>query len=55
MDTEPLSPDADIIIEDSLDNFIEGVKQVAKLTNGKVFVCSKDDNQLNLDDCEVQT
>ena len=53
IDTEPLSPDADIIIEDSLDNFIEGVKKVAKLTNGKVFVCSKYDNQLNLDVCEV--
>ena len=53
LDTEPLSPDADIVIEDSLDAFREGVKKVAKLTNGKVFVCSKDDNQLNLDDCEV--
>lgn len=53
LDTEPLSPDADIIIEDNLKAFKEGVKKVSQLTGGKVFVCSKDEKQIKLEEVEV--
>lgn len=39
MDTHPLSPDAEIIIGERADDFINGIKVISKLTAGKVFVC----------------
>ena len=39
MDTEPLSPDADIIIMNDQAAFEEGVKRISLLTNGNVFIC----------------
>ncbi|MEE9344744.1 MAG: Na(+)-translocating NADH-quinone reductase subunit A [Methylococcales bacterium] len=39
MDTHPLSPDANIIINERADDFIHGLQVISKLTEGKVFVC----------------
>ncbi|MEM9355113.1 MAG: Na(+)-translocating NADH-quinone reductase subunit A [Pseudomonadota bacterium] len=39
MDTEPLSPDAQLIINDSAEAFARGLAAVAKLSNGRTYVC----------------
>lgn len=39
MDTHPLSPDANIIINERADDFVNGLKILNKLTEGKVFIC----------------
>jgi Na+-transporting NADH:ubiquinone oxidoreductase subunit A len=41
MDTEPLCPNADLIINQNLIAFTEGVKKISNLTNGDVFICKK--------------
>ena len=46
MDTEPLCPDADLIINQDLEAFKEGVKKISLLTKGNVFICKKDSSQL---------
>ena len=39
MDTNPLAPDVDKIIEGNKPNFITGLKILSKLTDGKLFLC----------------
>ena len=46
MDTEPLCPDADLIINNNLDAFKEGVKKISLLTKGNVFTCKKKDSEI---------
>jgi Na+-transporting NADH:ubiquinone oxidoreductase subunit A len=46
MDTEPLCPDADLIINQDLKAFEEGVKKISLLTKGNVFICKKNTSQL---------
>ncbi|MDC0456735.1 Na(+)-translocating NADH-quinone reductase subunit A [Alphaproteobacteria bacterium] len=46
MDTEPLCPDADLIINQDLKAFEEGVKKISFLTKGNVFICKKNTSQL---------
>ena len=53
MDTEPLSPNADLVINDNLNAFQEGVKRVALLSEGKVFVCKEDKSQIEVDNFET--
>ena len=53
MDTEPLCPDADLIINNNSDAFNEGVKHIKLLTEGKVFVCKKEGSQVSADMCEL--
>ena len=53
MDTEPLSPNADLIINENLSAFQEGVKRVALLSGGKVFVCKEEKSQLEVDNFET--
>ena len=53
MDTEPLSPSADLVINDNLNAFQEGVKRVALLSEGKVFVCTEEESQLEIDNFET--
>ena len=48
MDTEPLCPDADIIIKNDIEAFEEGIKKVATLTNGKVFICKKENSDIDV-------
>ena len=47
MDTEPLSPDPDIIINDDIEAFNEGIKIISKLSDGKIFVCTKLNSRVN--------
>lgn len=39
MDTTPLAPDVDIVVGDNDEDFERGVEALAKLTDGKVYVC----------------
>lgn len=48
MDTEPLCPDADLIINQDLKAFEEGVKKISALTEGEIFICKKNDSNINL-------
>ena len=53
VDTEPLSPSADLIINNNLEAFQEGVKRVALLSEGKVFVCKEEESKLEVDNFET--
>ena len=53
MDTEPLSPDADIIIKNDIKSFEEGVKKISILTEGKVFICKKENSDIDIDNFET--
>ena len=48
MDTEPLCPDADLIINQDLKAFEEGVTKISTLTEGEIFICKKNDSNINL-------
>ena len=53
MDTEPLCPDAELIINHDLKAFNEGVKKISLLTKGKVFICTKNNSQLKVNDFDT--
>ncbi len=46
MDSEPLAGDAAVIIKDAGEAFAEGLKAVAKLTDGKTYLCQRDGDTL---------
>ena len=48
MDTEPLSPDADLIINNDINAFQEGIKRISTLTEGKVFICKKENSNIDI-------
>jgi len=50
MDTEPLCPDAELIINQDFKAFGEGVKKISLLTKGNVFICTKNDSQVKVND-----
>ena len=53
MDTEPLCPDAELIINHDLKAFNEGLKKISLLTKGKVFICTKNNSQLKVNDFDT--
>jgi len=48
MDTEPLCPDADLIINQDIDAFKEGTKRISTLTEGNVFICKKTESKIEV-------
>ncbi|MEZ6095130.1 MAG: Na(+)-translocating NADH-quinone reductase subunit A [Pirellulaceae bacterium] len=46
MDTNPLSAEPELIIEQNKDWFIAGLTVVSKLTRGKTFVCTRDHSRI---------
>lgn len=46
MDTGPLAPDAAVVLSDGPEDFANGVKLIAKLTDGPVYVCSRSDTAI---------
>lgn len=48
MDTNPLSADPEVIIQSSSEAFNNGLTLIEKLTDGKVFVCAKENTSLNV-------
>lgn len=48
MDTHPLGADPEVIIREAIADFKNGLTIISKLTNGKVFVCSAPDTQLDI-------
>ncbi len=46
MDSEPLSGDAAVIINDAGEAFVEGLKAVSLLTDGKTYLCQQEGDSL---------
>ena len=46
MDTNPLAPDAELIIDGHKDHFVTGLSVISKLTLGKTFVCTGEDSRV---------
>ena len=46
IDTNPLAPDAELIIESQKENFVNGLTVLTKLTEGKTFVCTQEDSRV---------
>ncbi len=53
MDTEPLCPDADVIIKKDVEAFEEGIKRISILTEGKIFICKKENSDLHIKNFET--
>lgn len=43
MDTEPLAPDPEVVINEASEAFVEGLRRIAKLTEGPTFLCRESD------------
>ncbi|MEO0393098.1 MAG: Na(+)-translocating NADH-quinone reductase subunit A [Pseudomonadota bacterium] len=55
MDTEPLAPDAAVIINDDPEAFRVGLDAVARLSHGKTYLCHKAGAEIpNIEDSPVQ-
>lgn len=48
MDTNPLAADPDVVLADEIDAFNNGLVVIEKLTEGKVFVCTKPNSSIKL-------
>lgn len=46
VDTNPLSAEPELIIAENADLFVAGLNVVKQLTDGKVFVCTRDDSRV---------
>jgi Na+-transporting NADH:ubiquinone oxidoreductase subunit A len=53
IDTEPLCPDVDLIINNNFDAFEEGVKKISLLTKGEIFICKKKNSQIKIKNFET--
>ena len=53
MDTEPLSPEAELIINNNSEAFNEGLKNISVLTDGQIFVCTKENSQIKVNNFEI--
>jgi len=43
MDSSPLAPDAVVVLREAFEDFANGVRLIARLTEGAVYVCSRPD------------
>lgn len=48
MDTQPLAGDPQLVIAESIDDFNNGLSVLSRLTDGKVYVCTTPDAQLDV-------
>ncbi len=46
MDTNPLAPEAELIISNHKDAFLFGLMVVSKINGGRVFVCTREDSRV---------
>lgn len=46
IDTNPLAPDPSVIVREARQDFLNGLTVIAKLTEGKVFVCRASDGDI---------
>ena len=53
MDTEPLSPEAELIINNNSEAFNEGLKNISVLSEGKVFVCTRENSKIKVKNFET--
>ena len=49
-DTHPLAPDPEVIVADAAEEFAAGLRLVAKLTEGPVYVCTGPDSRISVPD-----
>ena len=52
MDTNPLAADAELIIKERSEDFINGLKVIAKMTDGKVYLCKAPGSDIPQPDCD---
>ncbi len=45
MDTNPLSAEPELVIANETENFVSGLTVITKFTEGKVFVCTRNDSR----------
>ncbi len=55
MDSDPLAPEAELIIEDAEEDFANGLTIISHLTEGRVFVCHKPYTALPMGDADNVT
>lgn len=53
MDTRPLAADPEFIIKERADDFANGLKVIAKLTDGKTYVCKKTGDEIYIGNAPV--
>ena len=46
MDTNPLAAEPELIIAANQDNFVAGLRVISRLTQGKTYVCTRDDSRV---------
>lgn len=46
IDTNPLAPEPELIIESQKENFVSGLTVLSKLTEGKTYVCTREDSRV---------
>jgi Na+-transporting NADH:ubiquinone oxidoreductase subunit A len=46
MDTNPLAPEPELIIDRNREHFVAGLQVVSKLTRGKTYVCTRPDSRV---------
>ena len=46
MDTNPLAAEPELIISANQDNFVNGLRVISQLTQGKTYVCTRDDSRV---------
>lgn len=53
MDTRPLAADPEFIIKERADDFANGLKVIAKLTDGKTYLCKKTGDEIAIGNAPV--
>ena len=51
-DTHPLAPDAEVVVADAAEDFTAGLRLLARLTEGAVYVCTGPDSRIPVPDGE---
>jgi Na+-transporting NADH:ubiquinone oxidoreductase subunit A len=52
IDTRPLAPDPSVVLADSIEPFVAGVKALARLASGKTYVCVAPNANVPVPECE---
>ena len=50
MDTNPLSAEPELIVGQNTDDFVSGLTVISKFTEGKTFICTRNDSRMPGDD-----
>ena len=53
MNTDPLCPDAELIIKNEIKAFEEGINRISLLTTGKIFICTKENSDIKINNYDI--